>query len=259
VNVSSLGFQTDLMALRLEGSTITDRGDHLIVRSPHNASYHWGNFVLAGAELSNASRWSTVFAEEFPNAGHVAIGLDASTEDATSLDGYRAAGLEPDLSIVLTASAIPGAAAALDGVTLRSVTSDDDWDQALQLRYAISDDDSEQNRAFGAQRLADFRGLTERGYGTWYGAFIDGQLQSNLGVVTHGTGLARYRDVDTHPDFQRRGLARALITLSGQAALARPDVQRLVIVADPDYHAIALYRSLGFVDTEAQVQVHRAD
>nr|MBA2558703.1 GNAT family N-acetyltransferase [Propionibacteriales bacterium] len=31
----------------------------------------------------------------------------------------------------------------------------------------------------------------------------------------------------------------------------------LVMVADPDYPAIRLYRSLGFVDTETQLQAER--
>jgi GNAT superfamily N-acetyltransferase len=257
VNVSSLGYRTDLMVRRLEGSTITDRGDHLIVRTPHNPNYYWGNFVLAGADLADASRWTAVFAREFPSAGHVAIGLDVSAGAVPSLDGYQAAGLQPDVSAVLTARAISGPTTAPEGVTLRSVITDADWQQALELRYAMDDDHSEQHQTFGAKRLADLRALTENGHGTWYGAFVDGRLRSNLGVVTDGTGVARYRDVDTHPDFQRRGLARALLTLSGQQALTRDDVHQLVIVADPDYHAIELYRSVGFADTEIQVQLQR--
>jgi hypothetical protein len=30
-----------------------------------------------------------------------------------------------------------------------------------------------------------------------------------------------------------------------------------VIVADPEYHAVEIYRRLGFVDTERQVQLTR--
>jgi len=36
VQITALGLATDLMMLRLGGSTIEDRGDHLVVRTPDN-------------------------------------------------------------------------------------------------------------------------------------------------------------------------------------------------------------------------------
>lgn len=46
MSIASLGFRTDLMLLCLQGSQVDDRGDQLVVRSPHNPGYWWGNFVL---------------------------------------------------------------------------------------------------------------------------------------------------------------------------------------------------------------------
>jgi hypothetical protein len=34
-------------------------------------------------------------------------------------------------------------------------------------------------------------------------------------------------------------------------------VRTLVIVADPEYHAIRIYRSLGFTETETQIELER--
>jgi ribosomal protein S18 acetylase RimI-like enzyme len=73
-----------------------------------------------------------------------------------------------------------------------------------------------------------------------------------------GSGLARFQNVETHPGFRRRGFASAVIHHAAQHALRDPGVRTLVIVADPDDHAIRLYRTLGFVDTERQVQLHKA-
>lgn len=36
VEVRSLGYRTDLAILALEGSQVTDRGDHLVIRTPGN-------------------------------------------------------------------------------------------------------------------------------------------------------------------------------------------------------------------------------
>jgi ribosomal protein S18 acetylase RimI-like enzyme len=62
--------------------------------------------------------------------------------------------------------------------------------------------------------------------------------------------------VETHPDARRRGLASALVHLAGMTALDA-GADTLVIVADPSYHAIDLYRSVGFADRETKVELTR--
>src|SRR5258708_28834018 len=46
VEVRSLGYRTDLAILALEGSQVTDQGDHLVIRTAGNPDYWWGNFLL---------------------------------------------------------------------------------------------------------------------------------------------------------------------------------------------------------------------
>jgi len=82
-------------------------------------------------------------------------------------------------------------------------------------------------------------------------------MVSGLGVFTDGRGVARYQAVDTHPEFRGRGLAGTLVHHAGAQALTWPGVQTLVIGADPEYHAIRIYRSVGFDGTETQVQLLR--
>ena len=71
------GWETDLAILELGGSTVSDHGDHLVVRTPANPDYHWGNclFVLDDATVDDAPRWLSTFAESFPQAGWVSVGL----------------------------------------------------------------------------------------------------------------------------------------------------------------------------------------
>ena len=98
------------------------------------------------------------------------------------------------------------------------------------------------------------RRVVEGGAGVWVGSFDDGRLVSQLGLLRAGRGLARYQDVETHPDFRRRGLAGALVGFAGELMLTSPDVSTLVMVADPDDDAFRLYRSLGFAETEHQIE-----
>ena len=78
MNVSSLGFRTDLALLTASGSVVEDRGTHLVVRSPDNPSYFWGNFLLLSEPpvLGGEKEVVGAFHTEFPLAEHVSIGVD---------------------------------------------------------------------------------------------------------------------------------------------------------------------------------------
>ena len=45
VHIKSLGYQTDLIFPAFEGE-IADRGDYVVVRTPSNPTFYWGNFLL---------------------------------------------------------------------------------------------------------------------------------------------------------------------------------------------------------------------
>src|SRR5215469_14471062 len=69
VEVRSLGYRTDLMIRVLEGSQVEDHGDYLVIRSPRNPTYWWGNFLLLAApKPGQARRWLAAFRSEFPAA-----------------------------------------------------------------------------------------------------------------------------------------------------------------------------------------------
>ena len=100
------------------------------------------------------------------------------------------------------------------------------------------------------------RSLISHGKGFWLGAFLGEQLVGNLGVFAIN-GCGRFQPVETHPDFRREGICRALLYEAAQLLRASHGVMQFVIVAEPDYHAIGLYRSVGFLDAQKQVGVCR--
>jgi GNAT superfamily N-acetyltransferase len=254
MDVRSLGFRTDLMVLSLGGSTLCERGDHLVVRTPSNRTFWWGNFVLFAEPVApgDVARLLALYAAELPEAAHVAWGIDTTDGTAGAEDELRAAGFHVGRDTVLTATALQPPTRTV-AATLRPLEDDDDWRRALDLRLSWTE--AGVTPEFLTAQVAGARALCERGHATWYGAFEDGILRSSLGLVSAGE-LARFQVVETHPEARRRGLASALVHHAGQAALDR-GVRRLVIVADPEYHAIGIYRSLGFVGAEQQVQLIR--
>src|SRR4051812_1675781 len=258
VQVRSLGYRTDLMLRRLAGASVRDRGDYLVVETPTNPSFYWGNFLLLAEPPppGTAARWLDAFRTELPTAEHVAIGIDGVDGQTGDLTELLAAGLELELSIVLTADRL-GFRGRLPA-DVRPLRADRDWQQAAAVRLAIDDDHSPRHADFVERKLAEARRLVDDGHGAYLGAFVDGVVQASLGIITDGSGLARYQNVETHPEHRRQGYSRALLLAAAETAAERFDVRTLVIVADPDYVALDLYRSLGFTDTETQVQLQRA-
>jgi ribosomal protein S18 acetylase RimI-like enzyme len=258
MQVRSLGHRTDLMVRRLTGSVIEDRGDWLAVHTPGNPAFWWGNCLLAAEPLraGSAALWARRFAAEFPDAAHRALGVDGSRGEIGDPAVVAGLGLTVDCMTVLTAQGLvpPPRPSAV----CRALRDDGDWNQALELAAACQRGQEAGYLDYRARKLAAARQAVESGRAGWFGAFVDDRLVASLGVVGDGSGVARYQDVETHPDYRRRGLARGLLSDAGRHAADRLGGRTLVIVADPAYHAIELYRSLGFRDVEYQIQALRA-
>jgi ribosomal protein S18 acetylase RimI-like enzyme len=260
MDIASLGFRTDLMIRRLAGSRIHDGGDWLLVSTPSNPTFWWGNFLLWRRPLrsGDAATGDALFAAEFPDSEHRAYGVDGTrgkVGDEAELACLRG---RVDVNSVLTATRLrePARPTAI----CRELNGDDDWRQAAELRLACHDrPDTEQQEVFGHRHLKESQSLVEHGHGAWFGAFVDGTMVSGLGIFSDHSGLARYQNVETRPAYRRRGLAARLVYLAAEYARAQLDAHTIVIVADPSSEAIRLYRSLGFVDAEQQVQIYGAE
>lgn len=245
------------MVRRLAGSIIDERADHVIVRTPAIPNFWWGNFILLGRPLrAGDAQWLRgTCAEAFPDSTHLAIGVDGTDGGIGDTAEIEALGLEPSASVVLTGDPVSLARGA-DDRDVRGLENDDDWAQLSRLRDAwqgVPADDSE--RTFRRLRLGEERDLTHRGDAGWFGAFEGEQLVSALGIVSAGDGIARYQDVETHPGHRRKGHAKRLLRVAARHTRDLNATKQVVIVADPDYHAITLYRSLGFTEIERQVQI----
>jgi ribosomal protein S18 acetylase RimI-like enzyme len=259
MRVQSLGFRTDLMLRRLEGSEITDHGDYLVVRTPANPTFWWGNFLLLPEAVAGdqADLWTSRFAEAFPGAGHVALGIDTPGA-GPGLAGFQQAGFQVERDAVLATDAVREPSHVNQAVLVRPLESPEDWRQSVELRLACHEDGEPGNdREFLERRTAQNRGMVQRGHGAWFGAFADGRLLAQFGVFSDGAEIARYQGVETHPSARRQGLAGTLLHRAGVHAGQVLGARTLVIVADPDYSAIALYRSAGFADRETQLSLQR--
>lgn len=258
MDIRSLGFRTDLRLLELSGSLIEDRGTHLVIRTPDNQTYFWGNFLLLKERPYPGGEREVIaaFHTEFPEAEHVSIGIDGTADQTAEVQAFVEAGMEVDSGVVLIAGALIEPRPVADGVVVRVLESDDDWEQRARLSHHVVTDEPT-FMTFARRRNAQEQTLVARGLGQRFGAFVDDTLVSTAGIFVTHAGIARYQSVETHPDHRRQGLAAAVVYAAGQHALAAYTLEMLVIAADHDGDAIRIYRSLGFVDAERHLTMER--
>lgn len=257
MHVESRAWRTDLALLTYSGSLVEDRGDHLVVRTPANPAYYWGNFLLLPADAvpGDLGAWVARFEAEFPGSRHCALGVDGRSGTVQDLAPLRDAGFRVEASSVMTADSVVPPARPTTEADVRALTGDDDW--AQQVTLSLVGEEAEVTSDFVTARVAAERSLVDAGHGQWFGAFLDGQLVSSLGIFVASPGLARYQQVKTHPEFRGRGLCGTLVHHAGRFGFDELGVETLVMVADPDYSAIRIYRAAGFRDDEIQLQATR--
>lgn len=257
MRIDSPGLMTDLDLLRLQGSAVTDHGDHLVVRTEANPTFWWGNFVLVQGppRPEEVDRWVARFEEELPEARHRAVAFGAEGGDA---GGWAERGWDVEVDVDLATTSVPVSGDVPDGIRVRRLEHDDDWEQSAQVGGRDTPEDQREDRlVFERRRVAAQRGLAESGRARWFGAFDGDLLVARLGIVRLGE-LARYQDVVTLASHRRQGLAAALVRAAGQWAFEDPAVRRLVIVAEDGGPAIGLYRRAGFNEVSRHVGVSRA-
>jgi ribosomal protein S18 acetylase RimI-like enzyme len=250
------------MVRRLSGSLVESRADYLVVRTPASPNFWWGNFLLMPGPPSfvDADRWESWFVAEFPDLHHRAFGIDTSDGKAGTPEALTALGASAQVNAVMSSTKMREP--AFSDLDLRAF-DDADWAQLATLRSAVypraDTANADHEAEFLAQQVAASQDLVARGHGEWLGAFDRGLLVATLGIVSVGSGVARYQWVETHPDYRRRGLASRLIYDAAALASDRFDAREVVIVADPEEAAFRLYESLGFVTVERQVELTRAE
>jgi GNAT superfamily N-acetyltransferase len=220
-------------------------------------TFYWGNFLLLDELPADVSpeTWSGIFHAEFPDAAHIALGIDDVAISPDAAQPFEMAGFDTFYSSVLTCRPAQLAPVPTSPYTTRQILSDEDWRAVREVGVATRGPGFEEEayRRFLDDKTTTQRRLCDDGHGAWWGSFVDGTLASCAGIFRTDGATARYQTVGTLPEFQRRGLARATVTAAGQWAARTFASETLVIVADPDYYAIDLYRHIGFEFSESNL------
>lgn len=263
MRLQSLGYRSELIFPNFDGS-VEDRGNHLVVKTPRNPGFYWGNLLIFDRPPRAGDReaWEALFAEAFEESNpgsHRTFGWDAPGGDPGAVEEFRDAGYELVNDPVLTISKAPASRQDSLDVQLRPLKSDSDWRSFVELNTVCDplEDKAGTSYSLFKQRLRDrYARLIEAERGFWLGAFEGARLVAGLGLFSEGE-LGRFQSVETHPDYRRRGLCSALVREACRLGLEEMGLERLVILADDGGDAERLYRSLGFESKERLIGVYR--
>ncbi|MCX5746694.1 MAG: GNAT family N-acetyltransferase [Proteobacteria bacterium] len=246
MHIRSLAMRTEL-ALHASRGRVVDRGDYIVVTSPEQPHYYYGNLLVlrAAPQVGEVSYWCRKFAEELghdPAIRHVTFAWDDPTGATGARDELVDAGFTVEVNAVMTATTVT--APPID-LPIRPLAADE-VARTAELAFTIGDLHVESYRAFLKARAAWHASLVFDGSATFWGAFDGDALVGSLGLVTLDD-VRRYQDVQTAPTHRKRGIAAALLATAAHAADPLP----VVIVAEPDSEAARVYARVGFATVEA--------
>lgn len=253
MQIRSLGFQTNLMFSRFAGS-VKDRGDYLVIQTPSNPGFHWGNYIIfsRAPQKGDLKTWTRTFDVEFPyykEPHHYVFAWEE--EPKSDFREFSDAGFKSDSSVVLTCNSLRSPAHLNQDIRIQKIQSDREWKQAVELQNLCADPQylNDYYYEFKQRQMDQYRKMSEAGRGYWFGAFLGDKLVGDLGIF-QDQKFGRYQSVGTHPDFRRKGICATLVYQAGLMMQKEYGLDLLVMEADPEYHAARVYESVGFKRNE---------
>lgn len=256
----TLTFGTDLIFWR-ENGRVTDRGDYIVIETPDDPTYYFGNLLIfaRAPRDGDAPRWRELFAKELGHKEgirHEAFEWVVRDGVEAEIAGFTAAGFVHEENVALEATAVNPPPHVNDEIVIRAIESDEEWRAVEENQVACREEGWAEApyRDHIARAFGQYRRMIAGGLGAWYGAFLDGRLAADLGLFWDGR-RGRFQRVGTHPDFRRRGICGTLVHEICRSTLDERGLERLVMVADENYHAARIYASVGFRPTERTAAV----
>ena len=256
MQLKSKGLTTDLL-LGKHMSRISVFDDHIVVDTPDNPKFFWGNYLIFrdSPKLDLIPYYISCFEKHFknnPNISHIAFTWDDTDcfVDNEFAAKFADLGFEIDTTTIMTAQDISPDTIKLNGIEVRKITSNLDWVKILRLQTSIQNNfDPNKIYKMLEKTSEQYRFLIESNNGEWFGAFQGDRLVGDLGII-FDDHVARFQSVETHPDFRQQGICKALVHTA--IKYVRECKGNIVFVIEAETGGLAerIYQGFGFTKTE---------
>ncbi|MDG2167065.1 MAG: GNAT family N-acetyltransferase [Opitutales bacterium] len=255
--MQNIGYLTDCIFHKLNG-IIEKKEDYILIKTPSNPTYYWGNLLhfQQAPKRGSFARWMDYFKKEFgKNCIHVTFAWDEEAKG--EIKDFLAAGFDWNEQIVLHLDEPQLDFELNKDVDVRPISTEEDWRAVIDLQIQMNDQEKTPGFIeFKEKAFATIRNNQEQGYGSWWGAFLNGKLVGDMGLFfDDDNGIGRFQIVETRPDFQNRRICKTLLKSVITHAIEVRGISTLVIVTESNNHARHVYRSCGFADHSKQCGV----
>ena len=140
MQLRSLGYRTDLIFHRF-GGDVTDRGRYLVVRTPRNPTYRWGNFLIFDGPPGpgDFGRWTERFGREVGSPDYQLFAWDTTDGEHGATDDFPGAGFSLSEEVVMAADVVLPPPRTDPGLTIRPLETDADFAAHLELHVLCRD------------------------------------------------------------------------------------------------------------------------
>ncbi|MBS1984201.1 MAG: GNAT family N-acetyltransferase [Bdellovibrionales bacterium] len=252
----SLGWQSEIMLLQ-PSSSVEERVDHLVVRTPAQPDYMWGNFLFFDREPGpgDYETWTALYRRYFgANTWFITLAWPSTNSPGTERQTFLRNGFQAEGCTVLINRNLRRPERFESHLEVRPLLTAAEWTAAAQahIRYLCTSTTPGNDQIdFAERRFAAFRALHDAQRGHLFGAFLAGEFVGQMGLYHAGVGAryGRFQEVMIHPEFRRRGLCRSLVYLACAHMQTHYGLREFVTFAeDPD--ALSAYHSTGFLVEE---------
>ncbi|MHC4553355.1 MAG: GNAT family N-acetyltransferase [Planctomycetota bacterium] len=248
-------FQHAILLKDRQTAQITDKSSYIVVRTPNRPDFFWGNYIIMPSAPTTDvyEHWLTIFESEIgpkSKTGFVAITWDGNGQQGDT-DQFTDKGFELQTSVILSASCVHAPPKTNPHVTIRPLQTESDFEQTIDVHFTPNWEYSsdEDQILFLQDSIKDFRKRVDTGNTISIGAFLDNKLTAVVEMYYNNT-LCVLDSVATHRDYRRQKICSTLTYYASQYALTQLNCQTLALEADAEYHAAAIYESIGFQPTE---------
>ena len=257
--IRSLSYSTLLHVLSFN-SSIQHKSEYIVVKTPDNSRYYWGNFLFFHhpPKQDSMSEWEFLFDKEFSGMAinHKAFAWDSVSEEYGKVDAFIENGYYFEFDDVLMARDLFKPKYYNPDLTIKSIRSTNQWEQVCQLNLDCYKDDLDVNYMGHVKILMqDYIKQVEQGQGIWMGAFTGGQIVGDMGLFKAGGESGLILSVKTNPDYRAKGVCRTLLYHSTLLGFKHFGFKEILMVADKELSVEKIYRSVGFYCCEQGVSL----
>lgn len=257
MELKSVGLNSDLYIIS-NTSNVIDRIDYLKIETPGNPEFFWGNFLIFPnpPQKDDYDNWIKVFKQEFghnKNIKHIAFTWDIFG-GKPELGQFINAGFILEETVLMSANELK-IIKPNSNIEYRLISSPNDWEQLVELQIETGLLELNYNpkiyREFIQRRFSDYKIMVDKNLGSWFGAFLNGKLVSDLGLFGNSKNM-RFQSIETKLEHRNQGIAQNLMLFAANSLKS----ENYILQADSKGRAIDLYMKMGFEIKEVLSFLH---